>query len=479
MTFLATTAAPADWDTSAEESLFLGSAIQWLDAIGCRDHNSLIALLSSGVDDSWFLDRNRQTLYQALLNVSLDLSKPGVTVRIGAVFAEAERLSGEPSWVRPLVSALCDSVDRLDLDRFHAEVLPRWHQKLKRKAVRDVIGQVDRDFLLPPTQERFEAIDRQLCEAIDRWRAEPDLQAAGLGPFDKFLEGLQQPRPVDSFISTGLAGLDEVLGGGLSGPGASAPGKVIVVSARPGAGKTMLVGTLALHVARAGNPVCFFSLEMGTEQLVARITAARHLIESGWQPGRQFHASNHVTYRQLITRDYTGLSQDAYDRIFDGGHQSIQANLSILTKSLKPEALAQRMRLHKQRYPDLRLIIVDHLGLLDIKGENRAIAVGEATRIIKTTAVELGVDVLLVAQLNRAVENREKKMPQLSDLRDSGRVEEDADVVLGLHRPGYYDPNADPTMLEIGVLKNRQGGSGAFKACVKLDCCAVLDAVSS
>ena len=83
---------------------------------------------------------------------------------------------------------------------------------------------------------------------------------------------------------------------------------------------------------------------------------------------------------------------------------------------------------------------------------------------------------MLVAQLNRSVESRTSKIPSLSDLRDSGRVEEDADVVLGLHRPGYYDSNADPTLLEIAVLKNRQGSVGLFKAVVKLDYCAVLDA---
>ncbi len=475
MTFLATTAAPADWDTSAEESLFLGSAIQWLDAIGCRDHSTLIALLASGVDDSWFLDRNRQTLYQALLNVSLELSKPGVTVRIGAVFAEAERLSGEPSWVRPLVSALCDSVDRLDLDRFHAETLPRWHKKLAARGVRDLIGRVDKAFMLPPNQERFDAIDRQLCEAIDRWRAEPELQATGLGPFDKFLADIQVPRPQESFIPTGLACLDDALGGGLSGPGASTPGRVIVVAARPGQGKTLLTGTLATQVAGAGHGVLLFSMEMGVEQMVARLTAARHLLQSGWQAGHPFMASEHVTYNDLITRNFRRLTPAAYDRIFDGGHQIVQDNLSILTNAYKPEALAQRMRLHKQRHPDLRLVIVDHLGLLDIKGDNRAVAVGEASRIIKTTAVELGVDVLLVSQLNRGVENRENKMPGMADLRDSGCVEQDADMILGLLRPAYYNPQADPRELQIGILKNRQGHCGLMQTTVVLDCCAVLD----
>jgi hypothetical protein len=469
------TAPLAEWDTSADEALFLGSLLQWLDALGYRNHDKLIVALSTGVDSDWFQDRNHQTLHEAILTVSLELSKPGVAVRIGAVIVEAQRLSGEAAWVRPTIASVSASVDRLDLDRLQAEVIPRWWAKLKRRAVRELIGRVDQQFLLPPTPERFADIDRQLCEAVDRWRAEPELQATGQGPFDKFLADLQQPRPQESFVSTGLKDLDDALGGGLSGPGASAPGKVIVVCARPGAGKTMFVGTLALHVARAGHPVAFFSFEMGVEQLVARITAARHLIESDWQPGKPFYDHEHIRYSQLISRDYTHLTPEASKRLFDGGHKTIQDNLTILTKSLKPEALALRMRLHKQRHPNTRLFVIDHLGLLDIPSRDRAVAVGEATRIIKTTAVELGVDVLLVAQLNRGVEGRDNKMPQLSDLRDSGRVEEDADVVLGLFRPGYYNLGADPTDLQINVLKNRQGSDGAFSACIRLNECAVLD----
>ena len=467
----------AAWDSSPEEADFLGCCICWLDAIGLRNHDNLIQLLASGVDADWFQDRNHRTLYEALLTAALDIARPGVTVRLGAVIANAEAASSETSWVRPLISKVTAVVTTLDIDRLQQDLIPRWWAKLKARSVRQLVGEIDQAFTLPPTPDRLAAIDHQLSEALDRWRAEPDLQATGLGPFDKFLAELQQPHPADSFVSTGLPNLDDVLGGGLSGPGAAAPGKLIIVCARPGAGKTMLVGTLALHVANAGHPVCFFSFEMGVEQLVARITAARHLIESDWRPGMPFHTSEHVTYRDLITRDYSALSAEAHDRLFDGGHKTIQDNLTILTKSLKPEALAQRMRLHKQRHPNTRLFVIDHLGLLDISSkENRAVAVGEATRIIKTTAIELAVDVLLVAQLNRTVEGRSSKMPNLSDLRDSGRVEEDADVVLGLHRPAYYEPAADPTLLEIATLKNRQGQIGVIRACVKLNECAVLNA---
>ncbi len=471
--------APTNWDTSPDETLFLGAALTWLDSIGYRDHDKLIRLLSLGVDESWFIETNHRILYEAILNSALDISRPGTTVRIGSVIAAAGRLSGEQAWVRPLVASICEQVTVLDLDHMAATVIPGWWAKLKRQSVRAVLGEIDRDFMLPPTEERLEAITRKLGEALDRWRSEPDLQLSGVGPFDKFLADIQVPRPQESFVSTGLACLDHALGGGLSGPGASTPGRVIVVAGRPGQGKTVFTGTLATQVASSGHGVLLFSMEMGVEQMVARLTAARHLLQSGWQPGQQFHTSEHVTYRDLIARDFRHLSPDAYGRIFDGGHQIVQDNITILTKSYTPEALAQQMRLYKQRHPDLRLVIVDHLGLLNIKGENRAVAVGEASRILKVTAVELGVDVLLASQLNRGVENRDNKMPGMSDLRDSGCVEQDADMILGLLRPAYYNPQADPRELQIGILKNRQGHCGVMQATVVLDSCAVLDAAAS
>ena len=469
----------AAWDSSPEEADFLGCCICWLDAIGLRNHDNLIQLLASGVDADWFQDRNHRTLYEALLTAALDIARPGVTVRLGAVIANAEAASSETSWVRPLISKVTAVVTTLDIDRLQQDLIPRWWAKLKARSVRQLVGEIDQAFTLPPTPDRLAAIDHQLSEALDRWRAEPDLQATGLGPFDKFLAELQQPRPESSYISTGLPDLDDALGGGLSGPGASTPGRVIVVCGRPGQGKTLVIGTLATHIARAGHGVLLFSMEMGVEQMVARLTAARHLIESGWRSGQAFHTSEHVTYRDLIAREFSHLSEAAYNRIFDGGHELIQQNLTILTKSYKPQALVQQMRLHKQRHPNLRLIVIDHLTLLNISGENRAVAVGEASRLIKVTAVELGVDVLLVSQLNRSVENRENKMPNMSDLRESGAIEQDADVILGLMRPAYYKPDADPRELQIGVLKNRQGSTGLIRATVVLDCCAAVDTAMS
>jgi replicative DNA helicase len=126
---------------------------------------------------------------------------------------------------------------------------------------------------------------------------------------------------------------------------------------------------------------------------------------------------------------------------------------------------ALQIRHAKQRNPDqFSTAFVDYLGLLDMKGEKPIYAIPEATRQLKTTALTTGIDVVLMCQLNRGVEARTDKMPVLSDLRDSGAIEQDADVVVGLMRPHYYDPGADPKQLFYGILKNRDGETGRHEA---------------
>ena len=140
------------------------------------------------------------------------------------------------------------------------------------------------------------------------------------------------------------------------------------------------------------------------------------------------------------------------------------------------------MRVFSRANPDCRLFVIDHLGLLNVgTNPNRASAIGDATRLLKTTANELGIDVLLLCQVNRGLESREDKMPELADLRDSGRIEEDADVVVGLMRPIHLQPfRRTRNDLRIGILKNRQGALGAFRVwLINLDGCAIYEALDS
>ena len=238
---------------------------------------------------------------------------------------------------------------------------------------------------------------------------------------------------------------------------------------------TQVAVNLAMRVAASGNGVAFWSLEMQDEQIALRMLAA-------WDYATT-HASGGVriggplTYAMLRSHEIHG---PARERLASESYAALDQNLTVFNggSSLTPQTLCHQMRLFCRRRPDTRLFVIDHLGLLDVGDNgNRAVAVGEATRLIKTTAVSLGVDVALLAQLNRGVEKSADKIPSMADLRDSGRIEEDADVILGLHRPAYYNA-ADPSLtgrLDIIVLKNRQGSSGTFLTRIDLDCCAVSD----
>jgi len=113
-----------------------------------------------------------------------------------------------------------------------------------------------------------------------------------------------------------------------------------------------------------------------------------------------------------------------------------------------------------------------------VSSENRALAVGKATRRLKSTGLETGVDILAVCQLNRGVEMRENKRPTLADLRESGRIEEDADVVIMNFWPYYYDKEQDPLSYEYAVVKNRQGATGTCNATFAAQFYAMMDSQS-
>lgn len=213
-------------------------------------------------------------------------------------------------------------------------------------------------------------------------------------------------------LSTGLADLDRVLGGLVASD-------LDILAGRPGMGKTALGLSIARHVAGAGTPTGFFSLEMSSRQLFYRLIAAQAGIE-----------------QSTIAR---GRADDAE------WFQAREAATAIRrlplhiddTPGLAVDQLRSRARRMKRRH-GVGLIVVDHLGLLRAKAENRTQEITRISGGLKALAKELDVPVLALCQLSRGVEGREDKRPTLADLRDSGSIEQDADSVTFLYRPAYY-----------------------------------------
>ncbi len=249
---------------------------------------------------------------------------------------------------------------------------------------------------------------------------------------------------------TGFSGLDRMLV-------QMGAGDFVIVGARPGMGKTSFAMNIATNVAKASNKaVCIFSLEMSAEQLVTRILSSEALIDS-----------YSLRSGQLKPEDWDNLAGVISD--LSGANIYIDDTSALSTTE---------MRAKLRRIKNLGLVVVDYIGLMQssINTDNRAVAVGDISRNIKIMAKDFGVPFVVAAQLNRGTEGRSgaDKKPTLSDLRDSGSIEQDADIVLFLYRDEYYkdisgkseeDPesNKNANTAEVIIAKNRHGSIGNVK----------------
>jgi len=244
-------------------------------------------------------------------------------------------------------------------------------------------------------------------------------------------------------IPTGLPDLDKVTLG-LNNS------ELILVAARPGMGKTSIALNMALHAAmNEGKTVAIFSLEMSREQLVTRLLSRAALIPN----------QNMLT-GQLTDQQWRDLANAA--QLLSQCDIRIDDNPTLTVSDMNAQC---------RRVPDLGLVVIDYLQLMQSAGsghswsnESRTQAVSDISRMLKIMAKELNVPVLCLSQLSRANEGRTDKRPMLSDLRESGAIEQDADVVIGLYRDGYYNKESDnPNIAEAIVLKNRKGSTGTVE----------------
>ncbi|MCR5105643.1 MAG: replicative DNA helicase, partial [Eubacterium sp.] len=239
-------------------------------------------------------------------------------------------------------------------------------------------------------------------------------------------------------LRTGFTDLDNMLTG-LHG------GELILIAARPAMGKTAFVLNIAHHVSMKEQvPIVLFSLEMSREQLVTRLVAVDSMVEA----------------KSLKTGD---LTDNDWGKIIETADNMANAPIFIDDNSAitMPE-LRSKCRKLKQT-EGIGLIIIDYLQLMSATGkvESRQQFISEVSRSLKTLARELNVPVIALSQLNRAVDSRTDHRPVLADLRESGAIEQDADVVMFIYRDDYYnDASEKPGIAEIIVAKQRNGSTG-------------------
>lgn len=315
------------------------------------------------------------------------------------------------------------------------------------------------------------ALLRNLATAADEIN---DLVYSGSGEAESMLEAAERKiyalrngrnvgglMPISTVVQSVYENLSEAASSGSKIPGLPTglpdldrnilglnKGELILIAARPGMGKTSIALNIAMHVAKnIDKTVAVFSLEMSREQLVSRLLAGEGLVPS----------QNMLT-GQLNTEEWRRIAAAA--QVLSATDMRIDDNPTLSVSDMNAQC---------RRVNNLGLVVIDYLQLMQsaggdtrsYAGENRQQVVSDMSRMLKIMAKELNVPVICLSQLSRASEGRPNKRPVLSDLRESGAIEQDADVVIGLYRDGYYNAESDnPNLAEAIILKNRKGQTG-------------------
>ncbi|ACZ18891.1 replicative DNA helicase [Thermanaerovibrio acidaminovorans DSM 6589] len=346
-----------------------------------------------------------------------------------------ERMGGSA-----FVAALADSVTTTANAEYHARIV-------KDKAIHRRLIQVGGDIARLGYQE--DRPKEEILDEAERMVFEIGTGASGaqvrpikrvMGETFRQIEERFASGSIVTGVPTGFDDFDRLTGG-------LQPGSLNILAARPSMGKTAFALNIAQNAAvRGRTPVLIFSLEMGAEQLAQRLLGA----EAG------------VNIHDLRTGRFP---ESCWDKLARAAGTLSEAPLFIddssMLSTLEMRARCRRFLAH---HGSLGLVVVDYLQLMSLPGrvDSKQQEVAEISRALKGVAREFNVPVLALSQLSRAVELRNDKRPQLSDLRDSGAIEQDADLVILLYRPGYYERDQADTNIqaEAIVAKHRNGPTG-------------------
>ena len=293
-------------------------------------------------------------------------------------------------------------------------------------------------------EEILESAEKKIY-ALRNGNAGETLQHIGVvmvGVFDR-LDELSRSGNAFPGLSTGLHDLDKKING-------LNKSDLLLIAARPGMGKTSLALNIALSVAKeSAKTVAFFSLEMSREQLAMRLLSNESFVDN----------------QKLVTGQ---LSEEDWTKIAIASSALSQTDIRV---DDNPSISVAEMNAKCRRLPNLGLVLIDYLQLMTSAGTgqtsnnaNRVQVVSDISRALKIMAKELNVPVICLSQLSRANESRTDKRPMLSDLRESGAIEQDADEVLFIYRDDYYHPDTpEKNVAEVIVAKNRHGETGTVK----------------
>ncbi len=410
--------------TEAEESV-LGSILLSSDAA-----NEVLDRLSP---DDFYVPAH-QAIFEAIARLYNE-NQPIDAVTVSDVLRRAEELD-KVGGVNAITRIL-DAVPTAANVSYYADVVEE--NGLRRRMLRASaeIGEL----ALSIDEEIETVIDtaEQKMLAVAEKRVGEGLEALG-GLFNGTLERLEELEQQDSEltgVSTGLKDLDKKLAG-------LQRANLVIVAARPAMGKSTLALNVATSVALRHGPVAIFSLEMSREEIVQRLLCSEARIDS----------------MKLRTGQLGSKWPDLVKAVNKLYKAPIYVDDAAMVTVTDIRAKCRRLK----RKSGLELVVVDYLQLMQGSNrENRQQEIAEISRNLKNLARELEVPVIGVSQLNRGLESRTDKRPQLGDLRESGAIEQDADVVMFIYRDDYYSEDAQKGLADILIAKHRSGATGAVK----------------
>ncbi|MCD9046687.1 replicative DNA helicase [Luteimonas sp. MHLX1A] len=392
--------------------------------------------------DKDFYRRDHQLIYRAIRELA-ERNRPFDAVTLGEWF-ESQGLAEQVAGGAYLVELASTTPSAANI-RAYAEIV---RDKAVMRQLIDVGTEIVNDGFQPDGRDSGEILAKAeqqvfaIAEAGARGRTDfTAINKAMAEAFDVLQTRFANGDGITG-LPTGYEAFDQMTSG-------LQPTDLLILAARPAMGKTTLALNIAEYAAlKSKKAVAVFSMEMSASQLALRLISSNGRINA--------------------TRLRTGqLEDEDWSRVTAAIRMLKESKIFIDdTPGLSPDALRAKARRLKREY-DLGLVVIDYLQLMQVPGnnENRATEISEISRSLKGLAKELNVPVIALSQLNRSLESRTDKRPVMADLRESGAIEQDADMIIFIYRDEYYNKEASPDkgLAEIIIGKHRSGPTGSFK----------------